>query len=97
MKANIIEDHFFGYDVEIVTIGEDVTYYVFANRTPGRNWEVLSFRSMGEIAKQYMDNQFDYSVNNWLFLNKEAFTSKTDYCLWLNRKLSDVSVVSCLY
>lgn len=96
MKANIIQDYLFGHDIEIVTIGDDVTYYVFANRTQKRNWEVLSFCSIEEIAEEYMDNRLDYKVSSQLFQRQEAFTSRMDYCLWFNRKISEASIVSCL-
>ena len=96
MNAHIIQDRLFGYDIEIVTIGDDVTYYVFANLTPGRNWAVLSFSTMEGIVEEYMDNQLDYTVSQSMFAYKHAFKSKLEYDIYLNRRLSSALIVSCL-
>lgn len=98
--TSIIYDSIFGFDVEIVTHKGETSYYVMAERREARNWSVMRFSSIDDIISSIKTND-----PAWLWLNFEApkrafdiceaFHTKTEYNLWLNRQIEAISETYC--
>jgi hypothetical protein len=100
MRTNIIYDSIFTYDVEIVTHKGETNYYLIAPRTACRNWEVLRFSSIEDIIKEIKPNNppkysFQFAATNRQFECREAFASKVEYDMWMNRHIAELSETYC--
>ena len=100
MRTNIIYDSIFSYDVEIVTHKGETSYYLIAPRTGSRNWEVLRFSSIEDIIKEIKPNDppkfsFQFEATKWQFESREAFASKVEYDMWMNRQIAELTEIYC--